>query len=127
VARWLASTSDTNVPKRFVFDDLKFESDSTKLTPDSVPTVKTLTAVLRAYPAVTVALEGHTDSTGDPSANKKLSLDRADAVKDIMVKDGIAESRITATGFGEENPVASNDTAQGRALNRRLELVVLKR
>jgi OmpA-OmpF porin, OOP family len=127
LANWLASGNDTNVPKRFVFDDLKFESDSTKLTPDSVPTVKTLTAVLRAYPAVTVALEGHTDSTGDPSANKKLSLDRADAVKDIMIKDGIAASRISATGFGEENPVASNDTAQGRALNRRLELVVLKR
>jgi outer membrane protein OmpA-like peptidoglycan-associated protein len=127
LANWLAGSNDTNVPKRFVFDDLKFESDSIKLTPDSVPTVKTLTAVLRAYPAVTVALEGHTDSTGDPSANKKLSLDRADAVKDIMVKDGIAASRITATGFGEENPVASNETAQGRALNRRLELVVLKR
>jgi outer membrane protein OmpA-like peptidoglycan-associated protein len=126
LVKWLGS-SDTNVPKRFVFDNLKFESNSTTLTPDSVPTVKTLTTVLRAYPAVTVALEGYTDSTGDPSANKKLSLDRADAVKDIMVKDGIAESRVSAEGHGEENPVASNDTEQGRQMNRRLELVVLKR
>jgi len=127
VAKWLASSSDTNVSKRFVFNDLKFESNSTRLTADSVPTVKSLTTVLKAYPAVTVALEGYTDSTGDPSANKKLSLDRADAVKDIMVKDGIAESRVTAEGRGDENPVASNDTEQGRAMNRRLELVVLKR
>ena len=127
VAKWLASSSDTNVPKRFVFNDLRFESNSTRLTADSMPTVKTLTTVLKAYPAVTVALEGYTDSMGDPSANKKLSLDRAGAVKDIMVKDGIAESRVTAEGRGDENPVASNDTEQGRALNRRLELVVLKR
>jgi len=127
VAKWLASSNDTNVPKRFVFNDLRFETNSTQLTADSVPTVKTLTAVLKAYPAVTVALEGYTDSTGDPSANKKLSLDRAGAVKDIMVKDGIAESRVTAEGRGDENPVASNDTEQGRAMNRRLELVVLKR
>lgn len=127
LASWLASTSDTNVPKRFVFDDLKFESNSTTLTPDSVPTVTTLTAVLRAYPAVTVALEGHTDNTGDPSANKRLSLDRAGVVKDIMVKDGIAESRITARGLGEDKPVATNETEQGRARNRRLELVVLNR
>ena len=127
LANWLASTNDTVVPKRFVFNDLNFETDSTKLTPESVVTVNTLMTVLKAYPSVTVALEGHTDSTGDPSANKKLSLDRADAVKEVLVKGGIAESRITAAGYGEENPLASNDTAQGRAKNRRLELVVLKR
>ena len=127
LASWLARTTDTKVPKRFVFDDLNLERDSTTLTPESVPTVNTLTTVLKAYPEVSVALEGHTDSTGDPSANKRLSLQRADAVKDIMVKGGIPESRITATGYGAESPLASNDTAQGRAKNRRLELVVLSR
>jgi len=74
-----------------------------------------------------VALERHTHNTGDPSANKRLSLDRAGVVKDIMVKDGIAESRITARGLGEDKPVATNETAQARARNRRLELVVLNR
>lgn len=127
LASWLAGTSDTRVPKRFVFDDLNFERDSTRLTPESVPTVNTLLSVLKAYPDVSVSLEGHTDSTSDPSANKKLSRDRAQAVKDILVEGGIAESRIAVTGHGEENPLASNDTSQGRAINRRLELIVLKR
>jgi outer membrane protein OmpA-like peptidoglycan-associated protein len=74
-----------------------------------------------------VALEGHTDNTGDPIANKTLSVDRAVAVKELMVKGGIPASRITSAGYGQENPVAQNDTEQGRAKNRRLELVVLKR
>jgi outer membrane protein OmpA-like peptidoglycan-associated protein len=127
LAKWLASSNDTDLPKRFVVDNLRFENDSPRLTPESVSTVDTLMVVLRAYPAVSVALEGHTDSAGDPSANKKLSLARADAVKDIMVKGGIDGARIRVAGYGEENPIAPNETAQGRALNRRLELVVVKR
>ena len=89
--------------------------------------MNTLVAVLKAYPNVNVALEGHTDNTGDPTANKKLSLDRATAVKDAMVNGGIDASRISASGYGQENPVAPNETEEGRAKNRRLEMVVLKR
>jgi outer membrane protein OmpA-like peptidoglycan-associated protein len=128
LASWLATPASAGVPKRFVFDDLNFETASTRLTPESVGTVDTLVAVLRAYPGVTVDLEGHTDSTGDPAANKKLSLDRAMAVKDMLVKGGVSESRITsAVGHGQEKPIALNDSEAGRAKNRRLELVVLKR
>ena len=127
VASWLASATDTQVPKRFVFEDLNFETGSTRLTPESSATVNTLVAVLKAYPAVSVALEGYTDNTGDPAANKQLSLDRAGAVKALMVSGGIDGGRITTTGNGQDNPVASNDTEAGRAKNRRLELVVLKR
>jgi OOP family OmpA-OmpF porin len=127
VASWLANTTDITVPKRFVFEDLNFETGSTALTPESVDTVSSLVAVLKAYPAVSVTLEGHTDNTGDPAANKKLSFDRATAVKDLMVKGGVAESRITSAGLGQENPVAPNDTEEGRAKNRRLEMVVVKR
>src|SRR5262249_16619749 len=72
VANWLASTTDTSVPKRFVFEDLNFETGSTRLTPESGATVNNLVAVLKAYPAVTVALEGFTDNTGDPAANQKF-------------------------------------------------------
>jgi outer membrane protein OmpA-like peptidoglycan-associated protein len=108
-------------------EDLNFETGSTQLTPESGATVNTLVAVLKAYPAVSVALEGHTDSTGDPAANKKLSLDRAGAVKALMVTGGIDEGRISSAGYGQDNPVAPNDTEEGRAKNRRLELVVLKR
>ena len=126
--QWLAGTTDTAVPKRFVFDNLNFETGSTQLTPDSLPTVESLVVIMKAYPTVAVRLEGHTDNTGDAEANKKLSLDRAVAVKEMMVKDGIAEERIIGTdGYGQEKPIAPNDTEDGRAKNRRTELVVEKR
>jgi OmpA-OmpF porin, OOP family len=127
LAKWLATSDDVEVPKRFVFDDLRFESGSIVPPSTSDAEVISLVAVLKAYPAVSVALEGYTDNTGDPVSNKALSLDRAAAVKEHMVKLGIAESRISYTGYGHENPVASNDTEEGRAKNRRLELVVMKR
>ena len=125
--QWLAASTDTTVPKRFVFDNLNFETGSTKLTADSVPTVNSLVAILKAYPVVVVRLEGHTDNTGDAAANKKLSLDRAVAVKEIMITGGIADARIGTDGYGEEKPIASNDSEEGRAKNRRTELVVEKR
>jgi outer membrane protein OmpA-like peptidoglycan-associated protein len=127
LASWLASTADMTVPKRFVFDNLNFETGSTQLTPESRPTVDSLIAILKAYPAVAVVLEGHTDNTGDAAANKKLSLDRAAAVRDLLVVGGVAESRVNTAGFGSEKPIDSNDTESGRARNRRLELVVEKR
>ena len=125
--QWLAGTTDTTVPKRFVFDNLNFETGSTKLTPDSVPTVNSLVAILKAYPAVAVRLEGYTDNTGDAAANKKLSLDRAVAVKEIMIAGGVADARIGTDGYGEEKPIAPNETEEGRAKNRRTELIVAKR
>jgi outer membrane protein OmpA-like peptidoglycan-associated protein len=127
VARYLASPRDSTVPKRFVFEDLTFETGSTKLTPGSATTVDGLVTILKAYPTVSVALEGHTDSTGDPAANKQLSRDRATAVKEIIVKGGVQEARISTAGYGSERPIAPNDTEAGRAKNRRLELVVEKR
>ena len=125
--QWLAGTTDTTVPKRFVFDNLNFETASTKLTSDSIPTVDSLVMIMKAYPNVAVRLEGHTDNTGDAAANKKLSFDRAVVVKEIMVKGGIADARIDIDGYGQEKPVAPNETEEGRAKNRRTELVVAKR
>ena len=72
-------------------------------------------------------LEGHTDNTGDTEENKKLSLARAEAVKDALLRGGIDASRMTTEGYGQEKPVASNDTDAGKAKNRRLELVVVKK
>ena len=110
-----------------MFDNLNFEFGTTTLTSESEQTVKDLIAILKAYPSTEARLEGHTDSVGDAEANKKLSQDRADAVKATMTSDGIDESRLSTTGYGQEKPVASNDTDEGRAQNRRLELVVTKR
>jgi len=125
--QWLSTTGDTTVPKRFVFDNLNFNTGSTQLTPESGSTVDSLVAIMKAYPGTVVRLEGYTDNTGDAAANKKLSLDRADTVKTIMVRGGVADSRISTTGYGPDNPIAPNDTEEGRAKNRRTELVVEKR
>lgn len=113
-----------SAPKTFVFDHLNFESAGTQLTPDSVPTVNNLASILKAYPNAQVQLMGYTDNTGTPEANQTLSQNRADAVKGILVSQGVAAERITARGVGQENPVASNDTDEGRARNRRTELTV---
>ncbi len=127
LSQWLAGTTDTSTPRRFVFDHLNFETGSSRLTPDSSATVNSLVAIMKAYPTMVVRLEGHTDSTGDAVANQALSLERANGVRTLMMTNGIAGDRIATAGYGPDNPVAPNDTEEGRAKNRRTELVVLKR
>jgi len=123
LARFLGDPSAA-VPKNFVFDHLNFQTASTQLTPESVGTVNDLAQVLKAYPKAQVQLVGHTDSTGTAETNQTLSLDRANAVKSLLVAQGVAADRISTTGSGQDRPVASNDTEEGRARNRRLELNV---
>ena len=119
--------SDAPVPKTIVFDHLNFESGKTVITPESRPTLNDLITILKAYPKVDVRLEGRTDNVGKPEDNKKLSDERAAAIKTELLKDGIAAKRMTTAGFGEERPMAPNETDEGRARNRRLELVVVKK
>jgi outer membrane protein OmpA-like peptidoglycan-associated protein len=123
---FLGRGSDAQLPKTFAFEGLNFLFNSTQLTAQSVPTVAALVKILNAYPNATVQLSGYTDSIGRPDANKKLSIDRANAVRDQLVSAGVAASRIATQGLGEANPIASNDTDEGRAKNRRLELTVTK-
>jgi OOP family OmpA-OmpF porin len=124
LARFLADKSATDVPKTFVFDHLNFDSATTRLTPESVATVNDLASVLKAYPSAQVQLVGHTDNTGSPTANQTLSLDRANAIKDTLVAQGVGADRVSTAGYGQDRPVASNDTEAGKAQNRRLELNV---
>jgi outer membrane protein OmpA-like peptidoglycan-associated protein len=119
--------SDAELPKRFVFDHLNFDSASTRLTPDSNQTVNDLASIMKCFPNMTVQLEGHTDNTGDAEANKKLSVDRAEAVKALLVTGGIDGNRIATAGWGDAHPIASNDNEDGKAKNRRTELVVTKK
>jgi len=127
LARFLGDASATDVPKTFVFDNLNFQSASTQLTPASVATVNDLAKVLNAYPNAQIELVGHTDNTGNPQANQTLSLDRANAVKGMLVTQGVGADRIATSGFGQDRPVASNDNEVGRARNRRTELNVTKK
>jgi outer membrane protein OmpA-like peptidoglycan-associated protein len=116
--------SSEAAPRTFVFDHLNFESSSTDLTPESVPTVNALGSILKAYPNSRIQLAGYTDNTGDPQANRTLSLNRALGVRAMLINQGIGSERVVAIGLGEDHPVASNDTEDGRARNRRLELTV---
>ena len=127
LANFMMKGSESELPKRFVFDNLNFDSSTTNLTPDSRQTVTDLAAIMKCYPNSAVQLEGHTDSTGEPEANKKLSENRAEAVKAMMVSDGVDANRIGTAGWGQEKPIASNDTEDGKAKNRRTELIVTKR
>ena len=123
LASYLASQSQ-DVPRTFVFDHLNFQTASTELTPDSVQSVSDLTAILKAYPNAHVTLTGHTDNTGDVDANQRLSVDRANAVKAMLVSGGVPSGRISTAGYGQSRPITGNDTDEGRTRNRRIELTV---
>lgn len=111
----------------FNFDRLLFDTGKATLKPASQEQLKNMAEILKAYPQVELKLGGYTDNTGSADVNKKLSQDRADSVKRELVKLGIAASRLDAEGYGQEHPVASNDTAEGRAQNRRIAVRVTKK
>lgn len=101
-----------------------FDFDKATLKPAALEKLGHAHQVLMEHPGVKLSVEGHTDSVGTDAYNEKLSERRAQAVVDYLVSSGIDAGRLTAVGYGEGRPVASNDTAEGRAQNRRVELVV---
>jgi outer membrane protein OmpA-like peptidoglycan-associated protein len=111
---------------RVVLYGIRFASNSDVPLPESVPVMEELAAALKANTTMKVLLEGHTDSTNTAAYNLDLSARRAKAVVTFLVKQGIDAKRLSSKGFGKDVPVASNATAQGRALNRRVEVSVVK-
>ncbi|ROS00963.1 OOP family OmpA-OmpF porin [Sinobacterium caligoides] len=104
---------------------MEFGFGSDVINPEYDGQIEHLASVMKAYPTGNIVIEGHTDSKGAAAFNQKLSKQRADALANKLVSDyGIDESRITTVGKGESNPVASNDTAEGRKLNRRVIVTV---
>ncbi|MEP7219960.1 MAG: OmpA family protein [Bacteroidota bacterium] len=102
-----------------------FDFDKSDLQNESKPDLGRAIAFLKANPTINVEIAGHTDSVGDATYNKKLSQDRADAVKLYFVNGGIQGSRISTRGYGESQPTADNATEEGRARNRRVEMRVM--
>jgi OOP family OmpA-OmpF porin len=111
--------------QNLVLEGVNFQSNSAKLTPDSVQVLDHVAFYLKDSSGVRVEIEGYTDSTGDESHNLELSQERADAVRECLISQGVDGSRLVAKGYGESDPIASNNTARGRAQNRRVELTKL--
>lgn len=115
------------VQKRTVFYGIKFEFNSTRIRPQSYETLNEVAKVLKNNPEIMVEIGGHTDSVGSAAVNKTISLKRAESVKKYLVGKGVPAKQMTTKGFGEAHPISTNKTAEGRALNRRIEFNVLRR
>ncbi len=102
---------------------INFDTGRAELKPDGQATVREIAAMLKAAPALKLAVEGHTDNVGAAAANKVLSDKRAKSVMNAVVAAGIAANRLSAVGLGAERPIADNRGEEGRAKNRRVELV----
>jgi len=114
-------------PSEFVavreVEDIHFDFDKAEVNASGRDILDHAVKVLRDNPDLHVTVEGHTDSVGSAAYNQKLSERRAQAVKRYLVRQGIESNRISAEGYGKSRPIASNDTDEGRAQNRRAEIV----
>ncbi|MDQ3143212.1 MAG: OmpA family protein [Bacteroidota bacterium] len=111
----------------FNFDRILFESGSASLNPVSMDQIKNIAQILIAYPNVHIKIGGYTDNAGDAIQNKNLSSARAKSVLAALTSFGVDPSRMTSEGYGQEQPVASNETEEGRELNRRVSIRVTKK
>lgn len=111
------------VDKVIVLEGIEFEFKKADITPESERRLQKTLKLLYAFPEYAFSLEGHTDDIGSKQFNKKLSFDRANAVKKWLVDRGINPKRLTVKGYGFDRPIATNDTEEGRQRNRRVEFI----
>ena len=103
-----------------------FDTGKASLKPETTSVFVDIIRILEEYPNSKFTVEGHTDSVGSASLNQKLSEERANSVRDFLVNEGIDASRLQAIGYGEDRPIASNNTRSGRTANRRVEINLIK-
>lgn len=106
------------------FEGVKFKTNSNVLLPDSYSKLDAVAEIMKNHSGYKLTIDGYTDNTGNSKHNHELSYKRAEAAKARLIEDGISADRITTHGYGEEKPIATNDTSEGRAKNRRVEFLV---
>jgi outer membrane protein OmpA-like peptidoglycan-associated protein/Tol biopolymer transport system component len=115
------------VGSKIILKNIFFDFDKATLRPESTNELERLTKLLQDVPTLKIEIGGHTDSKGADDYNKKLSDNRAKAVVTYLIGKGIAADRLTSAGYGEEQPIATNDTDEGRQMNRRTEFKILSK
>lgn len=111
---------------QLTFDSgILFGFDKFDLNSSSKESITKLSKILNEYPDTRLTIQGHTDSKGDDNYNRQLSAQRADAVRDYLIANGVKGGRLNTVAYGESEPIASNDTEAGRAKNRRVEVIIL--
>ncbi|MEI9808874.1 MAG: OmpA family protein [Bacteroidota bacterium] len=111
--------------KTYTLDNVHFDFGKSTLRPDSYPELEELISYLKNKDNIRIEIAGHTDNVGKDAENIKLSQQRADAIRNYVIKKGIQAPRVMAKGYGASEPVAGNDTDEGRQLNRRTEIRIL--
>jgi len=121
----IASTG--NVPQEnWVLIGINFDFNKATIKPESIPILYNTAEILLKNPDVKVEIQGHTDNIGSDRYNQKLSLQRAETVKNFLIAKGVAADRLTTVGYGKTKMIMDNKTEQGRGLNRRIELKIIK-
>jgi outer membrane protein OmpA-like peptidoglycan-associated protein len=124
---YIESNAPTSEKRWFTLDRLQFDASRTELAPASQEQLRNIVDILRAYPNVEIWLGGYTDKSANEQMDRRLTQDRADAVRMALVKMGIGESRISAEGYGSAYPLVPNDSEANRAKNRRIDLRVIEK
>ena len=114
------------LPKVYTLKDVFFDTGKSTLKPESDKALDQLAEYMKLKKTLVIEIAGYTDNVGNNLANQKLSEDRANAVRNYLIKKGVDAARLTAKGYGDSDPVASNDTEDGRQQNRRTEVHVIK-
>jgi K(+)-stimulated pyrophosphate-energized sodium pump len=127
LVEYLSAPASNAAAGGFDFDRIGFETGSASLTATSREQINNIAQILKAYPSARVAISGHTDNTGDPTANVELSRARAAAVGAALRDQDVASDRLDVQGYGSQRPLGDNSSEAGRARNRRVSLEVTRR
>jgi outer membrane protein OmpA-like peptidoglycan-associated protein len=119
-------TIEIQPPKTYTLKNVLFDTGKATLRKESFTTLNDLVEYLKLKPAMTIEIGGHTDNVGTPESNLTLSQQRAESVRNYLITKGISAQRVTAKGYGQTQPVATNTAEEGRQKNRRTEVKIIK-